>query len=298
MSDQQETVMAAGADQLFRHSDQTLVNVLGSAMKSGFNVVYTAVPRSGLTFTLTRLLREEFFGSHVLFLTGGQLHRFCKGLLGEGDQTISRVEGSGATISAQALSELNSQFVQAPLILDMPQLADNLMQVAKMIRCHLGPIFLFTDSPCEFLQSHLTLRPTIFAHDPFAEAVDANPFPFLPYGEVDGDNVLAVLPHSYLERYLLSALRKHEADPARGAYLMHVLTRVLVSRGVHRIVLSHPELLSSQYIVRTLNDALPNKGRVGYYTANGLAASLDNKPSNVHLFDSVVHDLQTYVAEI
>lgn len=298
MNDQQETAMATGADPLFRHSDQTLINVLGSAMKSGFNVVYTAVPRSGLTSTLNRLLHEEFFGSHALFLTGGQVHRYCKGLLGEGDPTISRVEGSGVTTNAQGLSELSSKFAQAPLILDMPQLADSLMQVAKMIRCHLGPIFLFTDSPCEFLQSHLTLRPTIFAHDPFAEAVDANPFPFLPYGEVEGDNVLAVLPHSYLERYLLSALRKHEADPARGAYLMHVLTRVLVSRDIHRIVLSHPELLSSQYIVRTLNDALPNKGRVGYYTANGLAASLNDKPSNVHLFDSVVHDLQTYVAEI
>lgn len=269
----------------FRESDPQLRNVLATAMKSGFNVVYTVVPRSGLTHTLCNFAADGLFGSHAMLFISGTLHRYH-------DNSIDRGE------HRRDMPVTDAKFAQAPLILDMPQLADSLMLVAKMIRCHLGPIFLFTDEPCELLQSHLTLRPTIFAHDPFAEAVDANPFPFLPYGELEGDNVLPVPQNSYLERYLLSALRKHEEDPARGAYLMHVLTRVLASRGVHRIVLCHTALLSSQYIVRSLNDALPNKGRVGYSGAPTLASALNAEVSTTHLFDTVVHDLQTYVAEI
>lgn len=286
MNDQQESVIEAGVRVGFRDSDPQMRTVLTSAMKSGFNVVYTVVPRSGLTHTLCNFATDGLFGTHALLFISGMPHRYHDGKLHSGEHR-------------RDLPVLDAKFAQAPLILDMPQLADSLLQVAKMIRCHLGPIFLFTDEPCEFLQSHLTLRPTIFAHDPFAEAVEANPFPFLPYGELGGDNVLPVPQNSYIERYLISALREHKDDPARGAYLMHVLTRVLVSRGVHNIVLCNTALLSSQYIVRTLNDALPANGRVGYCgSQTELAVSLNDKVSTTHLFDSIVHDLQTYVAEI
>lgn len=285
MNDQQESVLEAGVRVGFRESDPQLRNVLATAMKSGFNVVYTVVPRSGLTHTLCNFAADGLFGSHALLFISGMLHRYH-------DNSVDRGE------HRRDLSVADAKFAQAPLILDMPQLADNLLLVAKMVRCHLGPIFLFTDKPCELLQSHLTLRPTIFAHDPFAEAVEANPFPFLPYGELDVDGTLPVPQGSYLERYLLSALRKREEDPSRGAYLMHVLTKVLVSLNVRGIVMCSTDLLSSQYIVRSLNDALHRNGRVGYSGAPTLHSALNSKPSITHLFDSVVHDLQTYVAEI
>ena len=66
MNDQQESVIEAGVRVGFRDSDPQMRTVLTSAMKSGFNVVYTVVPRSGLTHTLCNFATDGLFGTHAL----------------------------------------------------------------------------------------------------------------------------------------------------------------------------------------------------------------------------------------
>lgn len=292
MNDIQESVMEAGVSIGTREHDAQFSRVLTQAFNANLNVIYTVVPRAGTTYMLRQMIDRRVFGNHVLMYAGGMLHAFEDGKVAE-------------YVNERHPSNASTAFKDAPLIIDQPHLCDDQMLLTKRLRCHQGPIFLFTDRTSELLQSIIVQRPTIFAHDPQVEVLRASPFPILTHDAECLEGGIPIPRRSYLENYLLRIMRLRESDRARAAYLMHVLTRILTARDVYGVILSHPELLNDSFIIRSLDDALREGRGIGYARGVGYARPQDVAdimakcvPEIVNLYDTVVHDLQSYVSEI
>jgi hypothetical protein len=286
MNDIQESVMEAGVSIGTREHDAQFSRVLSQAFYANLNVIYTVVPRAGTTYMLRQMIDRRVFGNHVLMYAGGMLHAFEEGKVVE-------------YVNERHPSNASAAFKDAPLIIDQPHLCDDQMLLVKRLRCHQGPIFLFTDRTCELLQSIIVQRPTIFAHDLHVDALRASPFPIITYNDASTSGMVPVPRRSYLEGYLLRILRLRASDAARAAYLMHVLTRIFTAREVSGVILCHPELLNDSFIVRSLDDALRNGRGVCCNRSQDVADIMAKcVPEIINLYDTVVHDLQSYVSEI